>query len=184
MKRHLCLAGLLSLVLISPLWAGVEQVSLKIKGMACPFCVFNIEKRVKTLEGIPDDADVTTDFDRGVMSFRWKPQVRFRPDALHEQVCRAGFTLGEIELTFAGTAARADEAVRVSSDASEQVITVQPAEESDRQRRFPELMDHLDDEPQPIRLEGMIVADNGTWHLQLHDWAQSEPADKADGNDD
>ena len=40
--------------------AAVEQVSVRVDGLACPFCAYNIEKRVKTLEGVERDASIVT----------------------------------------------------------------------------------------------------------------------------
>ncbi len=54
MFRKKAVAVALLMVLAAPnlAAAAVEQVSVRIDGLACPFCAYNIEKRVKTLDGV------------------------------------------------------------------------------------------------------------------------------------
>ena len=34
-------------------FSGVEEVTVQVDGLSCPFCAYNIEKRVRRLEGLP-----------------------------------------------------------------------------------------------------------------------------------
>ena len=40
--------------------AAVNEVTVRIDGLACPFCTYNIEKRVKTLDGVERNARIVT----------------------------------------------------------------------------------------------------------------------------
>ncbi len=195
MRLHVLLAVVLSIVFTSQAWAGVEQVSLEIKGLACPFCVFNIEKRIKTLEGVPEDAEFETDFDRGVVHFRWKPEVSLEPPALHEEVRRAGFTLDTIRLTFAGEAASDDEVLRVSSSANDHFIVVRAGTEEEHEAQFEALSEHIEQQPEMVRVIGAVEQDEDGepaeddehegrgWHLRLHEWMPVEP-EEGDNDED
>lgn len=186
MWRDWLLAGLITTVLATPALAGVERADLGIKGMACPFCVFNIEKRLKTLDGVMEEG-ISTDFDDGIVHIEWNPSVAFDPAAVREQVRRSGFTLGTLDLTFVGTAVRDDEGIRLESITNEQVLFVWAGREEDQQIRFEALTDHVADETSEVRVKGRVVeGDKGdeAWHLRLHQWEPYERPDDTDDADD
>ena len=77
--------------------AGVERVTVEVDGLACPFCAFNLEKRILTLEGVPEESDWKVSLEEGTAAFDWNPEVAFDEEAVREQVRRAGFTPGGID---------------------------------------------------------------------------------------
>ena len=95
--------------------AGVEQVSVRVDGLACPFCAYNIEKRVKTLEGVEPDARIVTSLEHGIAKFPWKSGVAFGPAAVRKAIREAGFTPRELSVTVTG-------AIEVSSDRDAQTM--------------------------------------------------------------
>ena len=95
--------------------AGVEQVSIRVDGLACPFCAYNIEKRVKTLEGVERDARIVTSIEHGIAKFPWKSGVTFDPAAVRKAIHEAGFTPRELTVTVTG-------AIEVSSDRDAQTM--------------------------------------------------------------
>ena len=78
--------------------AGTVQVD----GMACPVCAYNIEKRMKTLEGVDPKAEFTVSVERGLAELAWREQVEFDRNVVREQLRRAGFTPGAISITATG----------------------------------------------------------------------------------
>ena len=80
----------------------VHRVKVQVDGLACPFCVFNVEKRVKTMRGLDRKAPITTSIEAGVATFAWKPNVEFDPEAVRKAIREAGFTPRRIEVTAAG----------------------------------------------------------------------------------
>ena len=35
-------------------FSGVEEVTVQVDGLSCPFCAYNIEKRVRRLKGVKE----------------------------------------------------------------------------------------------------------------------------------
>jgi len=87
------------LTMVGPTFGSVERVTVQVDGMACPFCAFNIEKRMKTLEGVDGKADFTVSVERGRAELAWQGMVEFDPNAVREQIRRAGFTPAAISIT-------------------------------------------------------------------------------------
>ena len=88
--------------------AAVEQVTVSVDGLACPFCAYNIEKRINTLEGFDRKANFEVSIAKGLAEFAWKPGVLFDPMAVRDQVRQAGFTPRLIKITVAGTVSKED----------------------------------------------------------------------------
>ena len=104
-KQALAAALLMLLAAASSAVAAVEQVSVRIDGLACPFCAYNIEKRVKTLDGVKRDARIVTSVENGTAKFPWKPGVAFDPSRID-----VGLVLASIrEAGFRPTRANASE---------------------------------------------------------------------------
>lgn len=92
------LAAVLSLSLaMGVAYAGptntISQVSIQVKGLACPFCVLGLEKHLKKLDAVEA---VTTDLKTGEAVVRLKPGQKVSEKALREAVKKAGFTAGKI----------------------------------------------------------------------------------------
>ena len=102
-KQAIAAAVLMALAATSSAVAAVEQVSVRIDGLACPFCAYNIEKRVKTLDGVERDARIVTSVKTGTATFPWKAGVVFDPAAVRKTIQQAGFTPREISVTVTGT---------------------------------------------------------------------------------
>ncbi len=78
-------------------------MTVRIDGLACPFCTYNIEKRVKKLDGVERDARIVTSVEHGTARFSWKEGAEFDPASIRKAVRDAGFTPREIFLTVTGT---------------------------------------------------------------------------------
>lgn len=165
--------------------AGVERVIVDVDGIACPFCAYNIEKRMKTLNGIDADAEFTVSVERGFAALGWMPTVRFEPDAVREQIRRAGFTPTTIRITAKGLVARGDDASQLTlrSDATEQVIAIRGDERADRAQSHDLLRRRVDtagEEPFSARVIGETRGDFDDdaqgWHLVMHRWEPVEYA--------
>lgn len=101
-SRNPSLRRLLSLVLL--LWAApslgaVEELRVRVKGLACPFCVFGIEKELKKLPGV---ASVETTIRTGVVRITMSPEASLELGRLDEAVKRSGFSLDFVEATVTG----------------------------------------------------------------------------------
>lgn len=99
MRRHLrALAMLLGLAATSAM-GSVDEIRLHVKGLACPFCVFGIEKSLKQLPGV---VSLETTIRTGVIGIKVKPGAPLDPARLQEAVVKSGFTLDHIEATVTG----------------------------------------------------------------------------------
>jgi len=75
--------------------AEVEQVDIAVQGMSCPFCVYNVEKKLRALPGV-ERADV--DLGKGQAHVVMRPGMRVETDRLRQAIVDAGFTPGAIDV--------------------------------------------------------------------------------------
>ncbi len=93
----------LTLILSPPaVQAQVEQVNLRVDGLACPFCAYGLEKKVSKLEGYKTDS-YKVRINEGVVSFGWRNDEPLDLDAVEKAVDKAGFTLRGVTGRFVGT---------------------------------------------------------------------------------
>ncbi len=147
MFRKQAIAAALLMVLAAPglALAAVEKVSVRIDGLACPFCAYNIEKRVKTLDGVDRGARVVTSVERGIATFPWKSGVVFAPEAVRKAIRQAGFTPREISVTVTGTVEvkpehGSESLLRVVDEKVDLVVTVRQPDRADRRESWGALL--------------------------------------------
>lgn len=102
------IAGAIALALIShPVAAaelskatqssGVDRVEVKVNGMACPFCAYGIEKKLKALPGA---RDVKVDLEKGLATFE-TPSGGVSEQQIKQAIKDAGFTPVSINVKHA-----------------------------------------------------------------------------------
>lgn len=93
---------LVALVLSSgtDLRAQVEVVAVAVDGLACPFCAFGLEKRIKKVPGVAK-VEVDVAGGRAEVSATRGESVDFA--SIPGAVGKAGFTAGKLQLTVVGT---------------------------------------------------------------------------------
>lgn len=64
MKKQI-LFGLLGLLLMQSAFAAGTHYEMRVDGLACPFCAYGIEKKLKAIEGT---ANIKVDLDKGLVS--------------------------------------------------------------------------------------------------------------------
>ena len=97
----------LLLVVALPALAQVEEVVLRVDGLACPFCAYGVEKKLDKLAG-----PIAFDFlinEGKVMILEWDPEVALNFGLINEAVDEAGFTLRGVKGRFSGTIDRESE---------------------------------------------------------------------------
>jgi len=72
---------------------GKEIISVKVKGMFCPFCTYGVEKKLKRLKGV---ARVKVSLKQGVAKLYLKPGATVSDATINQAVDDAGFTPGPI----------------------------------------------------------------------------------------
>ncbi len=179
-KQAIAAALLMALAALSPAVAAVEEVSVRIDGLACPFCAYNIEKRVKTLDGVKRDARIVTSVENGTATFPWKPGVAFDPEAVRKEIRQAGFTPREISVTVTGAVQVGPErsskpSLRVVDEKVNLVLSVQRPDRADRRESWEELqaLSSRTKGELRVRLEGELRSETagGSLEVVLQRWS-------------
>ena len=167
----------------SSVLGAVEQVTVRVDGLACPFCAYNIEKRVKTLEGVEQKARIVTSIENGTASFPWKGNVSFDPAVVNQAIRDAGFTPREIVVTVSGvvqapTDKDAGGLLRVVDKDTEQTVTLARPDRADRREAW-EALNVLSKDAKGtlhIQAEGdvRVVGNHGAWQVVVHRWQPVE----------
>jgi len=79
--------------------AQVEQVTLRVDGLACPFCAYGVEKKLKKLKGYRS-LDVL--MNEGKIVIGWKSDEPVDLPGLNNAIKEAGFTLRSVKATLVG----------------------------------------------------------------------------------
>ena len=85
--------------------AEVLEGELEVSGMACPFCAFGIEKKLRAVPGV---SEVTIFLDEGRIQLAFLPENDAVPDDIEGAVEKAGFKLSTLRLKVQGTFAEDD----------------------------------------------------------------------------
>lgn len=90
----------ISLVAASPVRAEISRMTVHVDGLSCPFCVFNVEKRLKRVRDVEHvDISLKTGNATMVLGKGRGPTVA----EVRGAVQKAGFTPGIVGLTAIGT---------------------------------------------------------------------------------
>ena len=170
------------LTMVGPTFGSVERVTVQVDGMACPFCAFNIEKRMKTLAGVDGKADFTVSIERGRAELAWQGMVEFDPNAVREQIRRAGFTPAAISITVVGTIEPGEgdgEKLRLVSEETGQGFLLVSAQRADRVESHAALDKYVRETADQkelfvARVSGEVVGEGPGWRLSLHRWQPVE----------
>jgi copper chaperone CopZ len=95
MKNFLliCLLGGISL----SAWAEERRYNLRVDGVACPYCAYGVEKKIKALDGVNKES-VEIKINEGLVLFEADTDVPIGEDTLKELINDAGFTLRNLEI--------------------------------------------------------------------------------------
>ncbi len=88
MKKFLATAILLVLAHGTALAAGL-QYTMRVDGLACPYCAYGIEKKLKKIEGVEK---IDVDLDKGLVQVRTREGVELTEEAMKKLFKDAGFT--------------------------------------------------------------------------------------------
>jgi mercuric ion binding protein len=68
------------------------QYVLRVDGLACPYCAYGVEKKLKGLDGVVGDS-LQIKLNEGIVRFTAKDQTKFTEKELGKLINDAGFTL-------------------------------------------------------------------------------------------
>jgi len=83
----------------APARADIEEIVLRVDGLACPFCAYGLEKKLGRVSGV-DQVDVQMDAGRVILTPSRGTVVSV--DTVERAVSDAGFSLRSTELTATG----------------------------------------------------------------------------------
>ncbi len=93
--RSLVILAALLLTLGQPALAGNLEYRMRVDGLACPYCAYGIEKKLKAIDGVES---VEVDLDRGVVRVITREDLRFTEPQLEKLFRDAGFTYRSMEV--------------------------------------------------------------------------------------
>lgn len=79
--------------------AADVQYELRVDGLACPYCAYGIEKKIKALDGVVKDS-VEIKLNEGLVVFRTNDQPQLTEASLKTLINDAGFTLRNFTTQF------------------------------------------------------------------------------------
>ncbi len=181
--RSLLVVALSVGFIAGPALAAVEQVSVRVDGLACPFCANNIEKRVKTIDGVARDARIVTSVEKGMATFPWKAGVAFDPAAIRKAIKEAGFSPREISVTVTGTLkvegdGSSKPMIRLVDEKVNLVLSVLRPDRADRRESWEKLWTFSNGTTGElrVRLEGEVHSEiaGGSLEVSLQRWSPVE----------
>ena len=180
-KKEFATAILVTLAATSLLSAGVERVTVRVDGLACPFCAYNIEKRMRTLEGVTKDSPFKMSVETGIAELAWSSTISFDPAAIRTQIRKAGFTPRDISITATGKvrvvlgASPRPERLELKDEDTRQTISILRDELPNRSESFYALGRYVRSSKDKqnsdrVRVIGEVIGEGTSWKLHLTRW--------------
>lgn len=96
------IAGMiLGMVLAWPAMADIHY-AMRVDGLACPYCAYGIEKKLKQIEGI-DAESIDIDLKRGVVRIKTSGEVTLTEKQMKRLFNDAGFTFRGMKVDETGS---------------------------------------------------------------------------------
>lgn len=87
---------LLALLVSFPALAAKEY-AMRVDGMACPYCAYGIEKKLKRIDGV-DAESIDVDFEAGVVRVTTADEVELTEERMERLFNDAGFSFRSMEV--------------------------------------------------------------------------------------
>ncbi len=88
MKKQI-LIGLFSILFLTNVFAAGTRYVMRVDGLACPFCAYGIEKKLKAVEGT---SDIPVDLNKGLVSVNIAEGKELTEKQMKKLFKDAGFT--------------------------------------------------------------------------------------------
>ncbi len=76
----------------------IDQFTVQVDGLGCPFCAYGLEKKFKELKGIKK---VKIEMETGIMNFEYPSSKQLSIEQVEQQVEKAGYTPVNVSITRA-----------------------------------------------------------------------------------
>ena len=97
--KHVGLTLLATAIFVAPAWAQVESATVAVDGLACPFCAYGVEKRLKKVGGVES---VRVSFRDNEVTLSAKNNESIAVGEIPQAIQKAGFSPGAIEISAVG----------------------------------------------------------------------------------
>jgi len=180
MSKHGMAIGAATLTLAASASAQVDKVTLRFDGLACPFCVYNVEKQVKKIAGVDRGTPVENDLKRGLIWFEWDPARAFVPEEVRNAAGRSGFTLRELRVSAEGRIRPPTDdstnALPLMDPETHRELRLAPDARADRREAWDALVAHAADADKAVavRVHGAVAGEGSSWRTVLHGWSPVE----------
>jgi mercuric ion binding protein len=97
--KLIAICTLLILVYSQYSFAQVKELRLRVDGLACPFCAYGLEKKLKSLRGL-ESLDIS--LKKGIAVLVFKSESEINLSRIKTMVKDAGYTLRNMKITASG----------------------------------------------------------------------------------
>lgn len=87
--KKLFAALLLTLISTTAAWAAGTQYVMRVDGLACPYCAYGVEKKLKQIDGVEH---IDVDLNKGVVTVDVAEGVQLTEPQMQQLFKDAGFT--------------------------------------------------------------------------------------------
>lgn len=112
--------SIMMVAISNPIFAqskSMDEFSVQVDGLGCPFCAYGLEKKFKELKGIKK---VKIEMETGMMDFKYPTDKALTIEQVEKQVEKAGYTPVSVSIKRAdGTVEATETKEAVAVDASE-----------------------------------------------------------------
>ena len=153
----LSLVLFVAVVLGSPIetFAQVEEATVQVDGLSCPFCAYGLEKRIKKVEGVEK---LEINVNNGTARITVKKDQTLSIEALEKAVKDGGFTPQGVSLTVMGRLTERDGRTVLTIPDSEQVFLVEQNEQLGK------IKEALKGQEKAVRLAGRLSQERVEGH--------------------
>ena len=128
--------------------AQIEEATVKLDGLACPFCAYGLEKKLKKVEGVEK---LKIHVKKGTAKLAVKKGRAISIEAVEKAVKDGGFTPREISITVAGRLVERNGQTLLTIPNSEDIFLVDLNEQLKKVREI------LKGEDKTVRLIGKVA---------------------------
>lgn len=87
--KKLLAALLLTLISTTAVWAAGTRYVMRVDGLACPYCAYGVEKKLKQIDGVEH---IDVDLNKGVVTVDVADGVQLTEPQMQQLFKDAGFT--------------------------------------------------------------------------------------------
>lgn len=87
--KKVILAIAMSIVMIQTAQAAGTQYEMRVDGLACPFCAYGVEKKLKAIKGT---SNISVDLDKGLVKVETAEGVDLSEEQMKKLFNDSGFT--------------------------------------------------------------------------------------------